>query len=228
MGLILEQVVPWGRSFDEYVAMFALSESDLTQRIVSCADGPAGFNAGMRDRGRKIVSADPIYVLSADAIRSRIDATCRMILEQVHEHREDYIWDAIPSPDELRRVRIAAMETFLHDLPRGAREGRYVAAAAPLLPFRTGTFDMALCSHFLFTYSDLLSAEFHLETVLEMCRVADQVRVFPLLDTSGTPSPHVDHVRRQLAARGYATSIRSVPYEFQVGGNQMMVIVERR
>jgi hypothetical protein len=80
MGLSLDQVVPWGRSFDEYVAMFALSESELTGKILSCADGPAGFNAGMRARGRKIVSLDPIYVLPPDAIRSRIDATCEMMV----------------------------------------------------------------------------------------------------------------------------------------------------
>jgi len=224
MGLILEQVVPWGRSYDEYLAMFALSESDLGGKILSCADGPAAFNAGMRVRGRKIVSADPIYVLSPDAIRARIDATCETILQQVHKHRKDYIWDAIPTPDELRRVRMAAMETFLDDLPQGAHEGRYVAAAVPFLPFQTAAFDMALCSHFLFTYSDLLSAEFHLDAVLEMCRVADEVRIFPLVDTANAPSPHVDHVQRELTARGYAVSIRPVPYRFQVGGDQAMVV----
>jgi hypothetical protein len=45
MTFTLDSVVPWGRSFDEYVAMFALSEEDLGRRVLGCADGPASFNA---------------------------------------------------------------------------------------------------------------------------------------------------------------------------------------
>jgi hypothetical protein len=37
----LETVVPWGRSFDEYRRMFALSDDALQGRILGCADGPA-------------------------------------------------------------------------------------------------------------------------------------------------------------------------------------------
>ena len=35
----LEQVVPWGRSFEEYRAMFALSDADLEGRVLGCGDG---------------------------------------------------------------------------------------------------------------------------------------------------------------------------------------------
>ena len=41
----LDKVVPWGRSFDEYQRMFALTENDLGLKIVGCGDGPANFNA---------------------------------------------------------------------------------------------------------------------------------------------------------------------------------------
>jgi hypothetical protein len=33
MAFTLDQVVPWGRSFDEYVAMFSLSVEDLSQDL---------------------------------------------------------------------------------------------------------------------------------------------------------------------------------------------------
>ena len=39
----LDQVVPWGRSFDEYRLMFALSENDLQLRILG---GQAGRHSG--------------------------------------------------------------------------------------------------------------------------------------------------------------------------------------
>ncbi|MCI5142695.1 MAG: SAM-dependent methyltransferase, partial [Candidatus Electrothrix sp. ATG1] len=43
MTFQLKEIVPWGRSFQEYVAMFALSEDDLGKRILGCGDGPASF-----------------------------------------------------------------------------------------------------------------------------------------------------------------------------------------
>ena len=59
MSLTYETVVPWGRSFDEYRRMFDLSAQDLELRILGCGDGPAAFNASMRQRGGRVVSCDP-------------------------------------------------------------------------------------------------------------------------------------------------------------------------
>ena len=39
----LDTVVPWGRSFDEYCAMFALSDRDLGLNILDCGGGPGEF-----------------------------------------------------------------------------------------------------------------------------------------------------------------------------------------
>src|SRR5260370_30292561 len=47
----LHEVVPWGRSLDEYRAMFALSEGDLQGRLLGCGDGPASFNAELTALG---------------------------------------------------------------------------------------------------------------------------------------------------------------------------------
>jgi hypothetical protein len=47
----LDLIVPWGRSFDEYRQMFALTEADLGGRLVGCGDGPASFNAEATRRG---------------------------------------------------------------------------------------------------------------------------------------------------------------------------------
>jgi hypothetical protein len=39
-----------------------------------------------------------------------------------------------------------------------------------------------------------------------------------------TPSPHVEPVRHELARRGCESEIRKVPYEFQKGGDRMLVV----
>ena len=51
MGFNLNKVVPWGRSFDEYCAMFALDTLDLQKTIVGVGDGPASFNAELSEKG---------------------------------------------------------------------------------------------------------------------------------------------------------------------------------
>ena len=187
MAMNLDTVVPWGRSFEEYVRMFALTEEDLKGRILGCGDGPAAFNSALTGRGGRIVSCDPLYLFSADQIRQRIEATFATVMAQVEQSREDFVWDVIANPEDLGRLRLAAMAAFLADFERGKGEERYVAAALPKLPFAAGAFDLALCSHLLFLYSEQLSFEFHLGAVAEMCRVAREVRIFPLVDLAGQP-----------------------------------------
>jgi hypothetical protein len=224
MSMKLEQVVPWGRSMGEYALMFDLSEADLARTILGVGDGPASFNAEMHARGRRVVSCDPIYVFKSDQIRSRVEATAGQLIRFAQEHHDTFTWRHVATPEEMGRVRLAAMERFLADYEAGLREGRYLAAGLPTLPFADGEFDLALCSHLLFLYSEQLSLEFHVASVIEMARVALEVRIFPLLQLGNTPSPHVGAMRAELSRRGYKHELLRVPYEFQKGGNEMLVV----
>jgi hypothetical protein len=220
----LEQVVPWGRSFDEYCSMFALSSDDLALRILGCGDGPASFNAEATRRGMAVTSCDPIYRWEAVQIRERIVATYDQIIDQTRRNRDEFVWSSIRSIDELGQVRMAAMEAFLDDYRQGRADGRYVEAQLPTLPFADRSFDLALCSHLLFLYSVQLGEEFHRDSLRELCRVAREVRVFPLLALGGQRSAYVDRSVADLRESGHDVSIESVPYEFQRGGNQMVRI----
>lgn len=223
-GFTLDKIVPWGRSYDEYVAMFDLAADDLQGRLLGCGDGPAGFNAELSGRGGRVVSFDPIYEFDAEQIQSRIADTYEAVMAQTRNNLANFVWDSIASVEELGRVRMAAMDLFLADYGAGKQAGRYVAGELPSLPFAEGSFDLALSSHFLFLYSGHLSAEFHAKALLEMLRVAREVRIFPLLTLDAQPSPHLPWVSAYLADLGYRATLRRVPYEFQRGGNQMLVI----
>jgi hypothetical protein len=181
MSFTLKDVVPWGRSFDEYVAMFALSEADLQRRILGCGDGPASFNASLNRRSGHVVSVDPLYRFGVEDVRRRIDETYEQVIEQTRKNRHEFVWTSIKTVEELGRVRLAAMEAFLADYPSGVRQGRYVEGHLPHLPFGDKQFDLAVCSHLLFLYSEQLSADFHVSSIRELCRVAREVRIFPLL-----------------------------------------------
>lgn len=218
----LDQVVPWGRSFDEYRRMFALTEADLRLSIVGCGDGPASFNAEATRRGARVTSVDPIYRWETAQIRERIEHTSEDVLDQTRRNAHEFVWDSIRSVEELGQVRMAAMQDFLDDYGPGKIQGRYVDAGLPMLPFSDGAFDLALCSHFLFLYTTRLGEAFHRSAIRELCRVAEEVRIFPLLALGGDRSPYVEQNVGELRGSGHDVSIEHVPYEFQRGGNQMM------
>lgn len=219
----LESVVPWGRNLNEYVKMFAITSDELQLRILDCAGGPASFNVEMTHHGYNVISCDPIYQFSADEIAQRIQSTYQTIIDGAKATQEYFVWQDIQSPEHLGQVRMAAMQKFLADLPLGIQQGRYITCELPKLPFETNQFDLALCSHFLFTYSDLLSEEFHLASIQELCRVANEVRIFPILKNfSIDTSEMLPLVVKELSSQGYKLEIKPVPYEFQKGGNQML------
>lgn len=224
----LEKVVPWGRSYDEYRRMFSLTAADLKGRILGVGDGPASFNVEATERGAHVISCDPIYCFTAADIERRIELTRTQVLAQTRKNAENFVWDAIPSVEALEQLRMSAMRRFLVDYPQGRADGRYVDASLPTLPFADGEFDLALSSHLLFLYSTQLGKPFHADAMLELCRVAREVRVFPLLALDGAPSLLVAPISLALAARGWRVTIEPVDYEFQRGGNQMLRVTPRR
>jgi hypothetical protein len=113
------------------------------------------------------------------------------------------------------------MEAFLGDYDLGKLQGRYVDAELPSIAFPDKSFGVALCSHFLFLYTEHLSEAFHRSAILELCRVAREVRIFPLLALDGRTSRYVASIVNDLSD-SYEVVLQTVPYEFQRGGNQMM------
>jgi hypothetical protein len=220
----LDHVVLWGRSFDEYRCMFALTDDDLRGKTLGCGDGPASFNAEATRRGSIVISCDSIYSYDVDQLRDRIAATYENIVEQTRRNTDEFVWTNIRSIEELGRVRMAAMNAFLDDYAAGRADGRYIDGELPNLPFGDSSFDLALSSHFLFLYSAQLGVTFHRAAIREMCRVAAEVRIFPLLALGAVPSLMVEPVMEELRKQDFSVSIDDVPYEFQRGGNKMMRI----
>jgi len=121
MSFSLKNVVPWGRSFDEYVTMFALTtrtsypsdasidttacDKDLAKKIVGCGDGPASFNCTLTKRGGSVVSVDPIYKFTADDIARRITETYDTVMEQALQNRHEFLWQLQKGGNEMLRLR---------------------------------------------------------------------------------------------------------------------------
>lgn len=220
----LLEVVPWGRSLSEYKKMFSLTAGDQGKKVLGCGDGPACFNAELSAEGGNVTSIDPIYRFTPEQIRSRIKEVYPQIMEQVSKNKNDYVWKNISNVEELGRVRMDAMNTFLKDYEKHQESGRYIEAFLPCLPLGSAEFDLALCSHFLFLYSEHVSLEQHVLSMKELCRVAKEVRVYPLLSINNNKeSPHLKPVMAELERNGINVSLVSVQYEFQKGATKMLV-----
>ena len=203
--------------------MFALTPEHLSGSLLDCAAGPASFNAELAVGGHEVTSCDPLYRSTAGEILFRVEAAYDTMVANVRTASHEFVWREFSSSEDLGEARMAALETFLADFPLGTAEGRYLDLSLPHLGFRDRAFDLALCSHFLFTYSDRLSTEFHVSSIEEMCRVAAETRVFPLLKSYGGPSSHLEPAIDILRGRGYRVESKRAPYEFQRGGDEMLV-----
>jgi SAM-dependent methyltransferase len=223
IGLVLVSA----RSFAEYTAMFALSEADLSGAVLDCPGGAASFTATALVRGLDVTAVDPAYAGGEGALRvlgehAASEAERGHAFLLAHAHR--FVWTYFQDPAERLRQRTAAAADFAASVLTHPQ--RYVPGAVPHLPFPDRSFDLVLSSHLLFTYSDRLDAAFHLAALREMARVSrGQVRIFPLLGhVDGEPYPHLEHLRDALAGDGISSQVRRVDYEFQHGGDEMLVL----
>ena len=217
-----KDIVPWGRSFDEYLGMFDLSEDDLARDIVGVGDGPASFNFRMNQRGTPIISVDPIYQFSEVELRQRIQETYDDVIAQTRQNQDKFVWTKFSSVDELAKVRMQAMDEFCRDFESGKQQGRYINASLPTLPFPDGHFDLVLSAHLLFFYSANRDLAFHLDAVRELLRIGTEVRIFPIVDVNSNPSPFLSPVIDELKKENIACSVKHVPYHFQKTGNEML------
>jgi len=210
-----------GRTFEEYAAMFDLEPgAPSDRRVLDCPSGVGSFVGTARERGVPVVGADPLYGRPRDDIATTAREDCEATVEQLHETRDLFAWDWYGDidgrADHLRR----AHRRFLADYPAGP----YVAAGLPDLPFPDDSFDLALSANLLFLYDDRLDAAFHTAALRELARVADEVRVFPLASLDTERSAFVEPSVTALRADGLAVETREVPYEFQRGVTEMLVV----
>ncbi len=204
--------------------MFALQSSDYQHGVLDCGGGPASFATECHDDDIRVVAIDPLYQFLPAQIRDRFESSVDSIMAQVHADPNAWTWTFHRDPDELLANRRTALERFLADFAAGIAQGRYITASLPRLPFDDDCFGLALCSHLLFLYSQHLDEAFHVAATLELCRVAKEVRIFPLVTLDGERSPHLDSVRSALERAGFQSRVVGVEYELQRGGNQMLQI----
>ena len=221
----MDAVLITSRSAAEYAAMFGLAAGDpAAGSVLDCCAGGSSFTA---ESGARAAAVDPAYALGRRELAARVQAALPDGDRMISDHAGSFDWSWYGSPGRRAGLRTTAARRFLADLR--AHPGRYLAGALPRLPFANASFDLVLCSHLLFTWSNQLDEDWHRRALTEMLRVSRQeVRVFPLVvQGTGEPVPFLAGLRAHFRAAGHSWRLRQVPYRFQRGAEQMLVIRAR-
>lgn len=226
MSFTLEEVVPWGRNFNEYQEMFLIKETDKNKKIAGFGDGPASFNAQGTEQGYDIKSFDPIYQFSKEQIEKRIEEVRKTVMEQMAKNQENYVWTKIKNLEELESIRMNAMHMFLKDFEQGYQKNRYIYHELPnKVLFEDNFFDIGLSSHFLLMYTQL-GYQFHIQAMEEMLRVCKEIRIFPIVDLDANQSDLISKVIDYFR-KDYDVEIVDTQYVFQKGDNKLLIIRKR-
>ncbi len=218
-------IVPWGRTLKEYRGFFALNDLKLLSPILDVAAGPSSFTAEALYQGARAVAVDPLYALNDREITDRFEEARPQMMRGLRLAFTRFTWSHYSSPKEVEELRQRALTLFLEDYAARQDEANYVPGSLPNLPFSAESFRLALSSHLLFLYDHVLTLPFHISAILEMARVAHEVRIFPLMNMDGKPSEFLREVRKAVEAKGLFTSLDEVPFEFQKGANHMLRVV---
>lgn len=71
-----------------------------------------------------------------------------------------------------------------------------------------------------------LTEEFHFKSIKELCRVAENVRIFPVLEPGSVKSRYLDGIVKRLKNENYRVQYLQVAYEFQKGGNELLKVMK--
>lgn len=226
-GLDLPDIVFIGRTYDEYKAMFDLSDDIIKNN--SILDVPAGscsFAAIANSIGGKVTAADIAYYHSVEKLYEKGLMDISQIVSSLCKVKEQYVWSYFKDVGSLEETRRRALyDCVAH---KKSNPNVYIPCVLPKLPFEDKQFDITLMAHFLFTYSDRLCLSFHKETIKELLRVTKkEVRIFPVVDLKSKRYSEMDIILEFIQICGWKAEERTVHYEFQRHANSMLRIYKK-
>jgi hypothetical protein len=217
------------RPLAAYCDMFQLSGDDLLAGpILDCPAGASSFGALVRAIGGEVTGVDPAYA-APDGLVDRVAADIARISAWQRANPAGFNWDYLGSPEELAKSWAAALSIFAADF--APDDLRYVAAALPRLPFPDDRFALALSGFLLFVYPELFGPAELLAALRELTRVTrGEVRVYPVMSSSGEPYAEMTALRAALGAHGVHTEIRHTGCAWNTtpGSDQMLVCWKER
>lgn len=218
----MRELVLWGHHVDEYKEMFDLKERDFSARLLEYGCGPSAINAELHESTHHVISCDPLFSLDKSTLFTKVSLIFEDMIERVKQEKERFDFKRYGTLDALIVKRREGLDAFFSDYEQGRVEGRYIPAHDYQLPLADFSFDFALSSHYLFADLEDQDVDFHLNIIRELARVSKEVRIFPLIDGHGQPSPYLGPVLLGLQESNFGVEVREVKYHLQPQGNAML------
>ena len=196
----MRKPILWGHHVNEYQAMFGLSNAEIRTRILEYGCGPSAVNATLHHQGI--------------CMNSLFNAR----LEQVLQNPLQFDVQEYGGMSAFIDSRRNGLNIFFKDYEQGVAEGRYLEIPEHL-PFAHHAFDFALVSHYLFIDTEI---QHQLEIIQSLANIANEVRIFPLIDSQAQASPLLGPVLLGLQQANYGVEVREVDYYLYPKGNAML------
>jgi hypothetical protein len=208
-------------SYQDYLTMFELDPACLTNQTLDCSGGLYSFQANAASLSQLVTSLDPLYAKDEASIVEVIEQQKRLWQDHL-DHSSHNPNDYAIAKQKCERFTIAS-QLFLDDYAQGKSQGRYRPwSANQKLPFADHSFSLALCSHWLFKQPFSLIEM--IDCIDELCRVADEVRIFPLVNAKSQTHHFLGHVMANFQARHYKISCVAVDFKSDETGGAMLCI----
>lgn len=232
---VFDSVLFFGRSLSEYIQMFDLELDKLKESsILDCAAGPASFTAEALEQGFQVMACDPRYGTTVDDLGAINSMHMLEVMSRQPAAAHLFEKNIVTLDPEFQKNKKKSLLQFVSDYECGYEKGRYVQAALPELPFADRSFSLCLSSNFLFLYSDYAEGgmlkdspfdyDFHLQSILEMTRVANEVRLYPLKGPHRKIHSYLASLMEDLSIRGYRAELVPVRYRDVKDAHHMLKI----
>ncbi|UJF31621.1 methyltransferase domain-containing protein [Paenibacillus hexagrammi] len=194
------------RSYSEYEKMFVLRTEQLAgKRVLDVSGGASSFTAEARKLGIFAEAADPMYAKTLSEIEHTGKLEIEVVAAKMEKLTNVYNWEYYGSVARHKAGREVALDLFLQDFGAPDASGRYHAAMLPELPFDHDSFELVLCSHFLFLYEEQFDYDFHLRALQELvrvCKPGGQVRIYPLLNFQTKEYSRMEDLMAEISQSG--------------------------
>lgn len=217
----------WGHALLDYQAMFGLTEDHLEKKILDWGSGPSSFNVEMFERGNRVISCDELYGLPRNELEHDVADLFQAMLNRIEHHEEHFNWEEILSLDNFSRQRQQNINKFLSDIELGLAEKRYFPWPLNSLSFQPFEFDLALCPYYFFGNRINEDLNAHVKILTELCQLAAEVRIYPIVNVSDSISPIVGPLVLALQQANITVEIREVACHFRKNGNAMLRLLVR-
>jgi hypothetical protein len=208
-------------TYEDYCKMFALDEILLQRKIIDFPGAFSSFNATAHQKDQSVVSLDGLYDLGTAMIENVVSQQKQIWINHVSQMSGTP--DLFPIAQEKFAKFKLSSDLFLDDYTNGKEQQRYQAGdSESKLPFDDHSFQLALCSHWLFKQDFDLKQT--IDFIDELCRVAGEVRIFPINNAKYEAPEFLGHLMANYQTRGFQISCIAIEFDKHETGSAMLSI----